>query len=774
MNEAQTRLVKIDPALERAGWDKQVQIQAEYEYTGGQIQRGGKRGKKRKIDYLLFLQSNVPIAVVEAKASYKHPREGQGQANLYAKEMGVYFAFSTNGSQFIEYDLLKSTERTFGMDEFPTPESLFERLAETKRWTEEQQKIVTTPFYFQPGQKTPRYYQYVSVNNMIEHIAKGNKRGLLVMATGVGKTYTAFQIIHRLMNTTGLVNGKKIKKVLFLADRNILVDQTMKNDFSPFGNLRMGKIQNRTIDKEKEVFLGLYQQLTQKPAGDDKDEEYELDMTVFSDTPREFFDLIVIDECHRGSANEDSNWRRILEHFSSAIQIGLTATPKNNETGSNLDYFGKPVYEYSLKEGIQDGFLAPYKLIRYTLDKDLQGVVYQGKEYKQKDFDRNAILEKRRKRVAELITQYLKETDRMQKTIIFCEDTEHAYEMRREIGALNQDLMQESGDRYVMRITGNDEEGKSQLEAFMDDDQPYPTIVTTSKMLTTGVDAKMVKLIVLDANIRSMTEFKQIIGRGTRLNEPRGKTDFTIMDFKNVSVLFEDKDFDGIPLDIHEVTDGDGKGIVPPSTREDKEEEDEPTAEGHGKVTISNVEVQLFQRTVHYLDANGKMILMPVDEWVKQKGEETFGLAGDFLEYWMTVEGRLAIQEFAEVHADVLELLLTKEQSDDNEVDLYERLAYLFYGKPIRTREEKTAHAMDTEMYAGVDEKRKSFFLEVLINYENSSNILFGSPLVWKAPTVMEANHTPRNISKNGFANAKSCLEELHYLEYQLHTNEKP
>lgn len=774
MNEAQTRLVKIDPALMKAGWDMQEQVQVEYEYTGGQIQKGGKRGKKRKIDYLLFRQSNVPIAVVEAKASYKHAREGQPQANLYAKEMGVYFAFSTNGTSVIEYDLLRSTEREFGMDEFPTPEMLWERLVEAKKWTEEQQKIVTTPYYFQPGQKTPRYYQYVSVNNMIEHIAKGNKRGLLVMATGVGKTYTAFQIIHRLMNTTGLVNGKKIKKVLFLADRNILVDQTMKNDFSPFGNLRMGKIAKRTIDREKEVFLGLYQQLTQRPAGEDGDEEYELDMTLFADTPREFFDLIVIDECHRGSANEDSNWRKVLEHFSPAIQIGLTATPKNSETGSNLDYFGKPVYTYSLKEGIQDGFLAPYKLIRYTFDKDLQGVVHQGVEYTLKDFDRKAILAKRRKQVAELITEYLKETDRMQKTIIFCDDTEHAYEMRRELGELNQDLMQESGNKYVMRITGNDEEGKSQLEAFMDDDQPYPTIVTTSKMLTTGVDAKMVKLIVLDATIKSMTEFKQIIGRGTRLNEPRGKTDFTILDFKGVSVLFEDESFDGIPMEIHEVKEGDGQGIVPQSTREELEEEPEHKAEGEGKVTINNVEVQLFQKTVHYMDAEGKMIFMPVDAWLKKKGEETFGLAGDFLEYWMTPDGRLAIQEFAEIHNDVLQLLLIRRELDDNEVDLYERLAYLFYDKPIRTREEKTASAMDTEMYAGADEKRKSFFLEVLINYENSSNILFGSPLVWKAPTVKDALYTPRNITKNGFANAKSCLDELHRLEFQLHINEKP
>lgn len=769
MNEAQTRYAMIDPALKSAGWTTE-QIQCEYSYTDGSLQIGGKRGKQRKIDYLLFWDSNIPLAVVEAKATHVRAEEGQSQARIYSEAMNVFFAFSTNGKRVVEYDRIYKKEREFEISEFPSPETLMERLQEAKRWTDEQKEVILTSFFFQLGQKTPRYYQYVSVNKMVEHIATGNKRGLLVMATGVGKTYTAFQIIHRLMNTKGLVNGKRIKKVLFLADRNILVDQTIKNDFSPFGKLKMGKIRNGKIEEAKEIFLGLYQQLAKDaPAGDEK---YELDMSAFHQVDKDFFDLIIIDECHRGSSSENSNWRRILNYFESAIQIGLTATPKNDETGSNLEYFGKPVYEYSLKEGIQDGFLAPYKLIRYKLDKDMDGVTYKGVHYTTESFDKKIVLKYRRKRVAELITEYLKETDRMQKTIIFCDDTEHAYEMKREIAELNRDLMEASNDKYVMRITGNDEEGKNHLESFMDDDQPYPTIVTTSKMLTTGVDAKMVKLLVLDASINSKTEFKQIIGRGTRLNETRGKTEFTIMDFKNVSRLFEDPDFDGVPMDVHEVTEGDGTSIVPKSTRDDivdKEKPLEKEPDDEKKLIIDGVEVTLVQRTIHYLDEDGNMIRKPIDQYLKEKGEEIFGQSGDLLETWMTEEGRASIQQFHSFYESFLRIVFSDAVMEDIKVDSYERLAHVFYGKSILSRVTKTEKLMDSELYEACSDEQKKFFMEVLINYENGSNVLFNSPKTFSAPQVKKADYTPRNIHKKGFESKQQCYKMLRTLEESLH-----
>ena len=552
----------ITPALEKAGWNVQTQIREEFSLTKGRIIVRGKlhtRGKNKRADYVLFYKPNIPIAVLEAKDNNHSVGDGMQQALEYADLLEVPFVFSSNGDRLLFHNKINSEgviEQEIEFEEMPSPEKLWRLWSEHRGLSDAQREIVTQDYYSDGSNKTPRYYQLLAINKTIEAIALGQKRILLVMATGTGKTFTAFQIIWRLWKS------RTKKRILFLADRNILVDQTMTNDFKPFGSA-MTKIKKRQADKSYEIYLCLYQAVT----GNQEEKN------IYKQFSPEFFDLIVIDECHRGSAAEDSAWREILEYFTSATQIDLTATPKETKAVSNIYYFGESIYTYSLLQGINDGFLAPYKVVRIDLDRDLSGWrpnkgqrdkygnLIEDRIYNQKDFDRSLVLERRTELVAQKVTEFLQETKRFDKTIVFCKNIDHAERMRQALANANSDLVAENF-KYVMRITGDNPEGKAELDNFIFPESVYPVIVTTSKLMTTGVDAKTCKLIVLDRRIQSMTEFKQIIGRGTRIDEDYDKFFFTIMDFRKATELFADPDFDGDPVQIYEPLPG--EPIVPP------------------------------------------------------------------------------------------------------------------------------------------------------------------------------------------------------------------
>ena len=544
----------ILPALKKAGWGVEKQIREEVFFTDGRIfvkGQKGVRGVRKRADYILYIKPNIPIAVIEAKDNNHAVGDGIQQALDYAKILDVPLAFSSNGDGFLQHDFsghFQEVETELAIDNFPSPEQLWQAYKKYKNIeTPEEENIAQHDYFFDGSGRTPRYYQQIAINRTIEAIAKGRNRVLLTMATGTGKTYTAFQIIHRLWK-----NGVK-KRILFLADRNVLLDQTKRNDFKHFKD-KMTIIRKKKIDKAFEIYLALYQGLT----------NYNEDKDAYREFSRDFFDLVIVDECHRGSAAADSAWREILEYFNSATQIGLTATPKETKAVSNIEYFGDPLYTYTLKQGINDGFLAPYKVIRVGLNTDLEGWrpevgktdtsghVVDDRIYNTKDFDRNLVIDERTKLVAKKVSQYLRLTDRFDKTIIFCVDIEHAGRMRQAIALENSDLVLDNY-KYVMKITGDDEQGKREVDNFINPEERYPVIATTSKLMTTGVDAQTCKLIVLESNINSMTEFKQIIGRGTRINEEFDKTFFTIMDFRSVTDLFADPAFDGEPVMIKEI-----------------------------------------------------------------------------------------------------------------------------------------------------------------------------------------------------------------------------
>jgi type I restriction enzyme R subunit len=543
----------ILPALVKSGWDVAKQIREEVYFTDGRIfVKGNKtaRGERKRTDFILYLKPNIPVAVIEAKDNNHSVGAGLQQALGYAKILDVPVAFSSNGDGFIQHDLSGFSaviEKELSLDNFPSPSELWNMYKKYKKIeTPEQEKIASFDYFFDGSGRAPRYYQQIAINRTVEAIARGENRVLLVMATGTGKTYTAFQIIYRLWK-----NGRK-KRILFLADRNVLIDQTKRNDFKHFKD-RMTVIKKKKIDKAFEIYLALYQGLT----------NYNEDKDAYREFSRDFFDLVVVDECHRGSAAADSAWRAILDYFSSATHIGLTATPRETKEISNIEYFGEPIYIYTLKQGIEDGFLAPYKVIRVGLSTDLEGWRPEpGKKdkdgnevedriYNTKDFDKNLVIDERTKIVAKKVSEYLRKTNRFDKTIVFCVDIEHAERMRQVLAIENSDLALENY-KYIMRITGDDDEGKREVDNFINPEEHYPVIATTSKLMTTGIDAQTCKLIVLDSNIKSMTEFKQIIGRGTRINEDYDKTFFAIMDFRNVTDLFADPAFDGNPVMILE------------------------------------------------------------------------------------------------------------------------------------------------------------------------------------------------------------------------------
>ena len=701
MTEEDVKQKIITPAIKKSGW-KDNQINYEYAFTDGRFVLKGKdvvRDKPKRADYLLSYKSNIPLAVIEAKSDKHNLADGIQQAINYAEMLDVPFVYSSNGDRFLEHNMLTGEEREISLYDFPSPEELWNRYKKDSNIDNEKEKIITTPYYYRQGANSPRYYQRVAINRTIQAAAEGKKRMLLVMATGTGKTYTAFQIIHRFRE------ANLAKKILFLADRNILIDQTMSQDFKPFKKV-MTKIEHRKMNSAYEIYLSLYQQLI---TNEDKE--------IFREFSKDFFDLIIVDECHRGSAKDDSLWRRILEYFSSAIQIGMTATPKESKDVSNINYFGEPIYTYSLKQGIDDGFLAPFKVVRVGLNTDLEGWrPYEGqrdidgneiedREYNVKDFDRNIVIEERDIEIAKRIIKHIEENDRFAKTIVFCDDIEHAERMRRALinehavycKKNNKNNLVKEDSRYIMRITGDDSEGKKQLDSFIAVDSVYPVIVTTSKLLTTGVDCKTCKLIVLNNNINSMTEFKQIIGRGTRIKEDYGKKYFTIMDFKNVSRLFADPDFDGGPLSINdeylkkededieenintEEDDYDGEIIINDDEKEEKQK--------RVKIAVRGVEVEILSERVQYLDNNGKIITESLIDYTKKNILGEYAVLDSFLNDWNSDKRKSVILEELLKRGVFLEALREYEHIDEN-IDDFDLICHLAYDKKPLTKSER-------------------------------------------------------------------------------------
>ena len=717
----------ITPALQAAGWDFATQVREEVSFTKGRVIVRGKlhtRGKQKRADYVLYYAPNLPIAVIEAKDNKHSVGDGMQQALNYAETLDVPFVFSSNGDAFLVHDRTGQRtpiEQELTLDEFPTSEELWQRYCTWKGIASaEKRETVETPYYDDGSGKTPRYYQINAINRTIEAIAKGQQRILLVMATGTGKTYTAFQIIWRLWKS------KAKKRILFLADRNILVDQTRTNDFKPFGPA-MTKITNRQANKAFEIYLSLYQAVT----GNEEEKN------IYKQFSPDFFDLIVIDECHRGSAAEDSAWREILDYFTSATHIGLTATPKETKEVSNISYFGDPVYTYSLRQGIDDGFLAPYKVVRIDIDKDLQGwrpekgqtdkngQVIEDRIYNQKDFDRTLILEKRTELVARKITEYLKAIDPFAKTIVFCEDIDHAERMRQALVNLNPERVAENR-KYVMRITGDEQEGKAELDNFIDPESRYPVIATTSKLMTTGVDAQTCKLIVLDQRIQSVGEFKQIIGRGTRINEDFDKFWFTIMDFKKATELFARPDFDGDPVVIFEP-----KGNEPPIPP------DEPALPGiddplpppepplpleqQGEKRIKyviggEVTVYVIAERVQYYGPDGRLITESLKDYTRRAVRKEYASLDDFLRRWTNADKKQAVIEELESQGVLLEALAEEVGKKLGKgYDPFDLICHVAFDRPPLSRRERAAEVRKQDVFTKYGEKARAV-LEVLLD----------------------------------------------------------
>ncbi|WP_226655850.1 EcoAI/FtnUII family type I restriction enzme subunit R [Pseudalkalibacillus hwajinpoensis] len=708
LSEEDIKARYITPAITNAGWDINKQVRLEYAFTAGRIILRGNitaRGKKKRADYVLFYKNNFPLAVIEAKDNNHSVGSGLQQAIDYAKALDISYVYASNGDAFVEQNLITGEVKELRLEEFPSPEELYQRYLVDKNINEAEEKVLLEPYYYVPNYKTPRYYQRVAINRTVDAVAKGQERVLLVSATGTGKTFMTFQMIYRLWKS-----GLK-KRILFLADRNVLVDQTISGDFKPFSG-KMTKVKNKDLDSSYEIYLALYQQLT----GDDGEE-------TFRQFQPNFFDLIVIDECHRGSAKEESAWRKVLDYFSSATHIGCTATPIETKEASSQTYFGEPIYEYSLKEGINDGFLAPYKVIRIGLDRDLEGYrpeagkvdkhgyEIEDREYNLKDYERSLVIDDRTRVIASKITEFLKKTGRFSKTIVFCVDVEHAERMRQALINENKDLYAEN-DKYIMRITGDNDEGKAQLEYFIDEESDYPVIAVTSKLMTTGVDAKMCKLIVLENNINSMTEFKQIIGRGTRLLEEYGKTYFTIMDFRNSSRLFADPAFDGRPEVVIDLDGNDPVDEPTPPTDGGEEGAGEEDAgnggvkEGNGeyetggtppfneegedkprKYYIGDVTVRVLSERVQYVDKDGKLITESLTDYTKKNIIEQYARLDDFLKTWTEAEKKQAIIDELQDSGVLLDAV--REELGKTELDDFDLICHLAYDKPPLTKKER-------------------------------------------------------------------------------------
>ncbi|TWU04914.1 EcoAI/FtnUII family type I restriction enzme subunit R [Stieleria varia] len=753
LTETDIRTKFITPAIVGANgekWDVMTQIREEYHFTRGRVIVRGKtvqRGESKKADYLLFYKPNIPIAVVEAKDNNHGVGDGMQQALEYAEMLDVPFAYSSNGDAFLEHDRTATSgvvTREIPLDQFPSPEELWQRYCAAKGYSSEQESIATEPYYDDGSDKAPRYYQLNAINRTVEAIARGDDRILLVMATGTGKTYTAFQIIWRLWKS-----GTK-KRILFLVDRNILANQTMIGDFKPFKSamcklsarnntieandgkkiiLPSGVSHDRKIDKSYEIYLSLYQAVT----------GVEEESHLYKQFSPDFFDLVIIDECHRGSAADDSAWRQILEYFSAATQIGLTATPKETKDVSNIEYFGDPIYTYSLRQGISDGFLAPYKVVRIGLDKDLDGWrptvgqadkygnLIEDREYNERDYDRNLILEKRTEQVAAKITEFLQANDRYAKTIVFCENIDHAERMRQALVNANPDLAA-ANNKYVMRITGDNDEGKAQLDNFIDPESTYPVIATTSRLMTTGVDAQTCQLIVLDRRINSMTEFKQIIGRGTRINEDFGKLYFTIMDFKRATALFADPDFDGDPVQIYEPDEGDS--VVPPDDADDSDEVNEDggdyiiDGDGNGsgssqpavKYYVDNVEVLVATERVQYLDSSGRLITESLKDYSRKTVLSEYQSLDGFLSAWTTADRKQVVLEELASKGVFLDELADQVGRD---YDAFDLICHIAFDKPPLTRKERADNVKKRDVFTKYGDKAKSVLEALLEKYSD-------------------------------------------------------
>jgi type I restriction enzyme, R subunit len=737
LTEADIRTKFITPALVGPNsdkWNVMTQIQEETYFTKGRVIVRGKmvtRGEAKKADYILSYKPNLPLAVIEAKDNNHSVGAGMQQALEYAEILDVPFAYSSNGDAFLEHDRTVSSgtvTREIPLDQFPTPEELWARYRKAKGYTTRQESVAMQDHYGggMTG-KPPRYYQLIAINRTVDAIARGLNRILLVMATGTGKTYTAFQIIWRLWKS-----GAK-KRILFLVDRNILADQTKTNDFKPFGTA-MTKITNRTVDKSFEIYLCLYQAVTGT----------EEEQNIYKQFSPDFFDLVVVDECHRGSAADDAAWRKVLEYFTTATQIGLTATPKETREVSNIEYFGEPIYTYSLRQGIDDGFLAPYKVVRIGLDRDLEGwrpfdgqtdrhgQLIEDREYNDRDFDRNLILERRTAVVAGKVTQFLRATDRFAKTIIFCENIDHAERMRQAMVNANPDLAAANA-KYVMRITGDNDEGKAQLDNFIDPESTYPVIACTSRLMSTGVDAQTCHLIVLDRHIASMTEFKQIIGRGTRINEDYGKLFFTIMDFRKATALFADPDFDGEPVQIYEPVDD--ETVVPPDTEADVVDgalhETPPPYGDHGdnfggdgphgnkptRYYVDNVEVRVATERVQYLDEHGKLITESLRDYSRKALRKAYSSLDEFLTRWTDAEKKQAI--FAELAAKGVFLDELAEQVG-RDYDAFDLICHVAFDAPPRTRRERAEQVKKRDVFGKYGVQARAVLDALLQKYADS------------------------------------------------------
>ena len=812
LSEADICAKFITPALSQAGWNENEQIYREYTLRPGRVVVRGQKASRDKnsvlrADYVLFYKTSIPLAVIEAKDNTHAVGAGMAQAINYAELLGVPFSFASSGDGFVFRDATLASgtlEATLALDQFPTPDQLWERLCAWKGWTPEVRQLTEQPY---APSKVPRYYQLNAINRTVEAIAHGQQRALLVMATGTGKTYTAFQIIWRLWKS-----GVK-KRILFLADRNILIDQTMVNDFRPFKGA-MAKLSpnakgvervdaqtgkpfleeldvavNKTtkqVDKSYEIYLSLYQAVSGT----------EEEQNIYKQFSPDFFDLIVVDECHRGSADEDSAWRAILSYFKSATQIGLTATPKETETISNTEYFGEPVYTYSLRQGIEDGYLAPYKVVRVDLDKDTfgwrppegmtdkLGNVIEDRIYNSTDMNRKLVLERRDEVVAAKITEYLKATDRYAKTIVFCEDIDHASRMRQALSNANADVAA-THPLYVVQITGDNPEGKAQLDNFIDPEKRYPVIATTSKLMSTGVDAQTCKLIVLDQNIRSMTLFKQIIGRGTRIREDFGKTWFTILDFKRATDNFADPAFDGDPVQIYEPRPEDpinppepeapGQGAPDAAGLSDVGESTAGPGEGGGidgpmirRYIVGNaVNVAVARERVQYLNAQGKLITESLRDYTRINVMRQYDSLDKFLQAWSDADRKAALIEALEAEGVLFDALADEVGRD---LDPFDLLLYVAYNMPPLTRRERANRVKKSNAFAKYSETARRVIEALIDKYADEGVLTIESMEVLRVPPI-DTLGTPTELVRS-FGGRAQYDAALRSLEEELYRPE--
>lgn len=773
LSEEDIKLRYITPSILDKGWSvEDITMETKVKLTDGKINLRGNfvsRGKAKFADYVLYYNRATPIAIVEAKDANHTVAHGLQQAKEYAQMMDVPFAFSSNGQGYQEYDFLTGKERSLSMNQFPTKEELYARFIsesnEGDGLSDSEMKVISQPFCTGQDIFPPRYYQRNAVNRTVNAVAQGKNRLLLVMATGTGKTYTAFQIVYRLLKS-GLV-----KKVLYLADRNVLVDQSIQQDFKPL---------NKTIHKVNyqkdrgpgntayEVYFALYQQLI----GQGGKQQYK---ELFKP---EFFDMVIVDECHRGSAKDDSNWREILEYFGGAIQLGMTATPKETRYQSSITYFGEPIYSYSLKEGIEDGFLAPFKVINITTNigdewrptkgqKDINGNLIEDRIYNNTDYDYNIVIEDRIREVAHEITNYLKNTDRMSKTIVFCADEEHADRMRTALVNENSDMCRKNPD-YVVRITGSDAYGQSKLDYFISVASKYPVIATTSKLLSTGVDSKMVKLIVLDQRINSMTEFKQIVGRGTRILEKNGKTHFTIMDFRNITRLFADPEWDG-PIEVDEGY-GNQKpkdySEIPDDTPGINEPDINPERNPKPIVDREGCRVEVINKVVSVYDANGKLLRTEsITDYTRKNINETYVNFDDFISHWNAAEKKAEITDLLRDNGINLHVLKQEKNMDD--VDDFDFICHIAYGKKPLTRRERAENVKKRDVFNKYGAEARKVLEALLDKYANDGISQLENRMVLKLDPFRQMG-SPANIAKLFGGNKQyfSAVKELENLIY--------